>query len=42
MVTYLDIVTEMYDLSDPYTLNSVVCCNEGQKDKVLEHLALNL
>lgn len=39
---YLDIVSEFYDLSDPYTLQKVVMCNEAQKESNIENLTVQL
>lgn len=39
---YLNIVSEFYDLSDPYTLQKVVMCNEAQKETNIENLTVRL
>lgn len=39
---YLKIVSESYDLTDPYTVEKVIMCNEAQKQANIENLTLQL
>ncbi len=39
---YLEIITENYDLSDPYTFDKLIMCNESEKQSVIVHLTNKL